>query len=118
MMALYAVTGQEASKSPFLEDSGRESVRLHIFQSAVAQGLHRDLDLDGITIELDPTAAGRLRPSLTSLGRQFEGREGVLNMLVRGSGLLDMGQTWRDLSEEQAAKILETPEIKELLITR
>ena len=114
LIALYGVVTQEVERCPVVAEGARDQVAENVYSAACSQGLYRKIDPDGTMIELDPSQAAKIRPNLTALGEQFAGKEQLLDMLLRGNGTIRMDQSWRDLTEPQAAEALKSPEIKGL----
>jgi hypothetical protein len=115
MIALHAVVSHEVELNPIVAAPTRDTVTEHVFAAACAAGLHRHLDPNGAIIEMDPSQATKLRPNFTKLGTVFAGKETVLDMLLRGNGTITMGQTWRDLTEDQAAEVLKQGFVQEFM---
>jgi len=86
-----------------------------IYVQATRDGLYQQLDPDQIVIARDPAAAESLQPNLHSLRQLAEGRDGTLNLLLIGSGILKPGQRWQDLSEHQASQVLKEDAIMRVL---
>lgn len=86
-----------------------------IYVQASRDGLHLHLDPDKVTIARDPEAAKTLQPNLHNLRQLAEGREATLNLLLIGSGILKVGQSWQDLDERQAAAVIAREEIVRVL---
>ena len=112
LIALKALAAHEAGKSPLVPENERQSWAQDVYQAASRQSLHRQIDPEAVIYELNPDAAKLARPRLALLGELFAGREAALTRLLRGSGKLTMEQSWKDLSEEQAAEALADTELQ------
>lgn len=77
-----------------------------LFAQACAAGLFLQIDPGTVAEKLGPDSLQRLKPNLAKLADLARGREEMLNLLLRGTGVLRMDATWQSLSEEEAARVL------------
>lgn len=113
MIGLHAVVERVVTEEAKPEE--RPVLVERLFSQACAQGLFRGLDPEAIILELDPTAASRLRPNLTRLAALAEGREDMVNLVLRGTGMISMDRTWRELTEAEAGKVLQRADLQGVL---
>lgn len=115
MLALYALTKHEVSKSPFIKenDSGQmDEITWRLFGAGCQNGLHLKLVVCEVLQDLDPAAAEQLRPNYASLMKKFAGREPLLKLILVGAQIINLGQDLTEMTEDQAAAALAREEVK------
>lgn len=110
MIGLYAVVTKVVEEVGAPSDHVKEAV----FEQACAAGLYRLIDPDASEAEMNPELLAARNPHRAKLASLASGREDMLNLVLRGIGLLSMDKTWRDLGEEEAAKVISRPEVQQV----